>query len=209
MSLATTGVPAAKPSVSTMPKLSPPSDGATSRSALASAACLRSSETLPRARTPRGSSMSGATSSSPAPMTSSSTGTCSRSASKARSRTGRPLRSTAPPENALGGRAGERGGRRAAVGWRLDGHDVRHVDAVGDPPVAAAVEAPAGPGGGLGDGDADAQGLELAAHAERAIGDAVGDRVLRVAVERADARRDREVEGVVADGRRGRLVDVD
>ena len=40
MSLATTGVPAAKPSVSTMPKLSPPSDGATSRSALASGGVL-------------------------------------------------------------------------------------------------------------------------------------------------------------------------
>ena len=53
MSDATTGVPAANASVSTMPNDSPPSDGATRRSASRSAWRLRSSETLPSAWTPR------------------------------------------------------------------------------------------------------------------------------------------------------------
>jgi len=51
MSEATTGVPAAKASVSTMPKLSPPSEGATSRSAEASACAFSASDTLPRTLT--------------------------------------------------------------------------------------------------------------------------------------------------------------
>jgi hypothetical protein len=47
MSDATTGVPAANASVSTMPKLSPPSDGAQSTSASASTAVFSASLHLP------------------------------------------------------------------------------------------------------------------------------------------------------------------
>ena len=101
MSEATTGVPAAKASVRTMPKLSPPSDGAHSTSASASTASFSASLHLPCATTSRGSSMSGARPSSSTPTTCSVAGTCSRSASKARSRTGRPLRSTAWPMKAI------------------------------------------------------------------------------------------------------------
>ena len=95
MSDATTGVPAANASVSTIPKLSPPSDGAHSTSASSSTLCLVSSSTFPRARTPRGSSIIGDSSSSVGPITVSSVGMCSRSASNARSSSGRPFRSTA------------------------------------------------------------------------------------------------------------------
>ena len=66
----------------------------------ARAACV-SSSTLPSACTPRGSSIIGASSSSVGPITVSSVGMCSRSASKARSSSGRPLRSTAWPTNAI------------------------------------------------------------------------------------------------------------
>ena len=131
----------------------------------------------------------------------SSTATWSRSASKARSRTGSPLRSTAWPTKAR--RSGAPGGRGASAG-QLG----RHVDAVGDDPVAAAVEAPAGPRGGLGDGDAHVQALELALGAE-GVADRVGDDVLGVAVEGADERRERRVERVVAHDRSDRLVHVD
>jgi hypothetical protein len=116
MSLATTGVPAANASVSTMPKLSPPSDGAQSTSAPASARVRSASGTLPSAVTPRSSMSSGLTSSAPAPTMTSSAGRCSRSASNARTSTGRPLRSTAWPTNAM--RRGPRGSppRAPAVG---------------------------------------------------------------------------------------------
>ena len=63
MSEATTVAPEAKASVSTIPKLSPPSDGAASTSAARSSAYLVASSTLPSARTPRGSISSGASSS--------------------------------------------------------------------------------------------------------------------------------------------------
>jgi hypothetical protein len=99
MSEATTGVPAANASVSTIPKDSPPRDGAQSRSASRSARRLRSSDTLPSACTPVSSSSSPPSSSRVAPTISSRTGRCSRSASNARSSTGRPLRSTAWPTN--------------------------------------------------------------------------------------------------------------
>ena len=95
MSEATTGVPAAKASVSTMPKLSPPSDGAHSMSARSSTRRLSASLHLPSAITSRVSIISGAISSCPTPTTCSCTGMCSRSASNARSSTGSPLRSTA------------------------------------------------------------------------------------------------------------------
>ena len=52
MSDATTGVPAAKPSVRTMPNDSPPSDGAASTSAAASAARFSASPTRPSTVTP-------------------------------------------------------------------------------------------------------------------------------------------------------------
>ena len=60
MSDATTGVPAANASVSTIPNDSPPSDGAQSTWARASAARFSASSTRPSAVTPRGSASSGA-----------------------------------------------------------------------------------------------------------------------------------------------------
>ncbi len=122
-------------------------------------ACLVSSSTLPSTRTSRMSSISGESSSSEGPITVSSVGMCSRSASNARSSSGRPLRSTAWPTNtirSLSDWGRQRGERRAP---RVDVH------AVGDDSVVAAEEAPAGPGGRLGHGDPDVQAVE---HAPRA-----------------------------------------
>ena len=141
---------------------SPPSDGAHSTSASRSAALLR--RVVDAAE--RGHAVAvdeqrrqflGVE-----PMTVSSAGTSPRSASKARSSTGRPLRSTAWPTKAI--RSGSPGARRRGAGSAAVGHD----DAVGDDPVAAAVEAPAGPGGGLGDRDPDVQAVELAPRARAA-----------------------------------------
>ena len=179
---ATTGVPAAKASVSTMPKLSPPSDGAHSTSALASAARLRSSDDLAedadaavveqqRRRPPPRS----------APTISSSAGTCSRSASKARSSTGRPLRSTAWPTNTMrSGRPSARGCGRIAAGTSTP---------LGMIAVAPAEEAPAGPRRGLGHGDPRVQRVEPAPRADQVRRCCCVTRVLGVAVERPDERR--------------------
>ena len=101
MSDATTGVPAANASVSTIPKLSPPSDGAHSTSPASSSVRLVSSSTLPSTRTSRMSSIIGESSCSDGPITVSSVGMCSRSASNALSSTGSPLRSTAWPTNTI------------------------------------------------------------------------------------------------------------
>ena len=109
MSEATTGVPAANASVSTIPKDSPPSEGAHSRSAARSARSFTTSSTRPSAVMPSPSTSSGASSFSVEPITTSSAGTSRRSASKARSSTGRPLRSTAWPTNAI--RSGSPGRR--------------------------------------------------------------------------------------------------
>ncbi len=114
MSEATTGVPAAKLSVRTMPNDSPPSDGAASTSARSSAARFSSSETRPSTVTPERSSISGATSDSEAPTIVSRAGTCSRKASNARSRIGRPLRSSAWPTKTIS--SGSPGARRRASG---------------------------------------------------------------------------------------------
>ena len=100
MSEATTGVEEANASVSTIPKLSPPSEGAQRMSASPSRRHFSSSVTRPATCTPSGSSSSGATSSSVAPATVSRASTPAvRSASKARSSTGRPLRASARPTN--------------------------------------------------------------------------------------------------------------
>jgi hypothetical protein len=98
MSDATTGVPAANASVSTMPKLSPPSEGAHSRSASCRRRHFSSSVTRPSTSTPRVSSMYGATSASVGPTTVRRARTPTPcSASNARSSTGSPLRSSARP----------------------------------------------------------------------------------------------------------------
>ena len=100
MAEAITGVPAANASVSTMPKLSPESDGAQRTSAACSSAHSSSSETRPRMSIEPSSSGSGSqrlTSSSPAPITVSRAGTCSTRALKAVSRIGSPLRSSGRP----------------------------------------------------------------------------------------------------------------
>ena len=69
MSEATTGVPEANASVKTIPKLSPPSDGAHSTSVAPSRRHFSSSDTRPATSTPSGSSSSGSTSSWVAPTT--------------------------------------------------------------------------------------------------------------------------------------------
>ena len=106
MSEATTGVPAANASVSTIPNDSPPSDGAQSTCAASSAARFSASPTRPSARIPSGSSSIGASSSDSTPTMVSSAGTWRRSASKARSSTGQAL--------ALDGLADERDPQRLA-----------------------------------------------------------------------------------------------
>ncbi len=113
MSEATTGVPAANASVSTIPNDSPPSEGAQSTSAPSSTSRLRSSLTRPSASTPSASISSGASSSGSTPTTVSSAGTWRRSASNARSSTGRPLRSRGWPTNAI--RSGSPGARTGAA----------------------------------------------------------------------------------------------
>jgi hypothetical protein len=102
MSEATTGVPDANASVSTIPKLSPPSEGAHNTSVAPISSHFCSSDTRPATSTPSGSSSSGSTSSSVAPATVSRASTpAPRSASKARSSTGKPLRSSARPTNRI------------------------------------------------------------------------------------------------------------
>ena len=90
-------------------------------------------------------------------------------------------------------------GRRAAFG---------HRHAVGDDHVAAAVEAPPGPGGRLGHRDPPRQAVELAPGAQQRC-DHVRRRALGVAVERADQRGVRGGQGVPAHHGRDRLVQVD
>ena len=202
MSEAMTGVPAANASVSTMPKLSPPSDGAASTSAASSTADLVASSTLPSAVTPRGSISSGESSSAVGPITVSSQGMCSRSASKARSSRGRPLRGTAWPTNAICSVSPRRPGGGGARPGRID------ADAVGDHPVVAAEPAAAGPGGGFRDGDPDVQAVEHPPGADQ-VGDAVGQPLGRVGVERPDQRQPGPIRRDPAGQRRHRLVDVD
>src|SRR5919204_223554 len=132
MSEATTGVEEANASVSTMPKLSPPRDGATDEQELERPAAVAA------------------------------------------------------------------GGPRRA-----------QVDAVGNDPVVAAVVAPRGPGGRLGHGDPGAE-LAVQAPGPRDVrGEAVREQAGRVGMEGADRRRARRLDGVPADDRRVRLVDVD
>jgi len=89
------------------------------------------------------------------------------------------------------------------------GKSLAEVDPVGHDPVAAAIEAPRGPGGGLGDGDADVQVVHPPPRAERGR-DPVRERVLGVGVEGADERqlRNGRAERVPAEQRHDRLVDV-
>ncbi len=87
-----------------MPKLSPESEGAQRTSALPSSVQSASSESLPTAFTCSPTSGSGRkreTSSVEAPTTVSRAGTCSTSAEKAVSSTGRPLRSSARPRKRI------------------------------------------------------------------------------------------------------------
>ena len=81
-------------------------------------------------------------------------------------------------------------------------------DAVGHDPVAAAVEAAAGPGGRLGDGDADLEVVEAAAGAQE-VRDGVRHARLGIAVEGPDERRVGRRQGVPAHHRADRLVQVD
>ena len=191
----------ANASVRTMPKLSPPSEGAQSRSASPSRRHFSSSVTRPATSTPSASSSSGATSSSVAPATVRRASTpAPRSASKARSSTGRPLRPSARPMNRISSRScGRAELGRAAPRSTPFGHD----------PVAPAVEAARRPLGGLRYGD---PGVELgvdAAGADDVGGDRVGEPARGVGVERADRRRARRLRREPADHRHVRLVHVD
>ena len=106
--------PAAKASVSTIPNDSPPSDGARSTCARASAARFSSSSTRPSARhaarVGEQRRQRGLVDADDGQLR----GMCSRRASKARSSTGRPLRSTAWPTNAIS--SGSPGARRRGAG---------------------------------------------------------------------------------------------
>ena len=202
MSDATTGVPAAKPSVSTMPNDSPPSDGAASTSAACSAACFSASGDAAEDR---------------------------HALALDEQRLDLGLRRADDGQPGGHVRAqrleGAQQDRQALALDRLaDEHDLerlarhpparlghatgRQRDAVGDDPVLAAVEAPAGPGRRLRDRDPRAEAIDLAARAEQRA-DRVRDPRLGVAVERADERRVGRRQRVPADDGRDRLVQVD
>ena len=153
-----------------------------------------------------------ATSSALAPTSVSVAGTWSRSASNARSRTGKPLalnrladehdpqRARPPPP--IGGRSAARGARGPLAHRQV--HSVRHD------PVAPAEEPPSCPGRRLGHGDAHAQVVHPAPTAQRRGGDPVGQRVLGVGVKGADERQlARAAHRIPADERNDRLVEVD
>ena len=200
MSDATTGVPEANASVSTIPKLSPPSDGAQSRSAWPSRRHLSASSTRPASSTPSGSSSSGSTSPGSGPATIRRALTSApRSASKARSSTGSPLRSSARPTNRM---------RSSSWGRSGIGHGGAQVDPVGHDPVAAAVEALGGPARGLGDRDSGAQLRVEAACAEEVGREPADDPARGVGVEGRDGRDAGRLGGVPGDQRGVRLVDV-
>ena len=199
MSDATTGVPAANASVSTMPNLSPPSDGATRRSASRSAWRLRSSATLPSAWTPRRRA-----------ARRDSVGLAPTISARPGGARAAPRRRAAGPAGPCARPPGRR--RRAAAGppeaRGLRADPPRDVDAVGDHAVAAAVEAPPGPGRRLGHRDPHAQAVQPPAGA--------GDVALLCEPVRPSssgtcrrAARRRGVERVPADDRARRLVDVD
>ena len=163
MSEATTGVPAAKASVRTMPKLSPPSEGAHSTSAscrwchsslvgdaavhvdVVHAALDLGEQRLDRPRPERRRRRGGP-------------GCGWRRPAKADSSTGRPLRSSSRPTNTIRsvGRLALRAGRRHV-----------EVDPVGHHLVVAAEVALAGPAGGVRDGDPRAQLVEDPPRSER------------------------------------------
>ena len=202
MSEATTGVPAANASVRTIPNDSPPSDGAHSRSAARSARLLRGVVDAAE----RGHALA--------------LDQQRRELLGGRAdhdQLGRHLaaqRLEGAQQHgqalALDGLADERDPQRLAgrAPARRRRPALGHDDAVRDHAVAAAVEAPAGPGRGLGDRDAHVEVVELAPGAQQR-GDLVRRDRLRVAVERPHKWRVGARQGVPTDGRRDRLVDVD
>src|ERR671922_631414 len=103
MSEATTGVAHAKARVSTIPKLSPPSDGATSALALRSSSVNRSCERKPRTSIPstgvRSFAINNRTASGSAPITRNTAPVRLRISGQARSRIGRPFRPSCRPTN--------------------------------------------------------------------------------------------------------------
>ena len=154
--------PAANASVSTIPNDSPPSDGAHSTSAARSARSLarvvdaaerghalaldQQRRELLGGRADHGQLGRDLRRAAPRRRAAARAGPCAR-------RPGRRTRSA----------AARRARARAARGTPPSGSD----DAVRDHPVAAAVEAPAGPGGGLGHRDPHVQVVELAPRAEQ------------------------------------------
>ncbi len=126
---------------------------------------------------------------------------CSARASKARSRTGSPLRSSARPTNRTSRRSTA---ARLAPGAVAD----CQVDPVRDDLVRASVPAPPGPGGGLGDRDPLVQLVELALRAEH-VRDPVRTGLRRIRVEGADDGCVGERAGIPGEHRGGRLLHVD
>ena len=201
MSEATTGVPAANASVSTMPNDSPPSDGAHEEVGLAQRLALALVGDLAERVDAAVVEQHAVDLVGRRADDLSWTGRCSRSASKARSSTGSPLRSTAWPTKTSSQRLTRERVAASPAGPGLDVH------AVGDDAVAAAVEAPPGPGGRLGHRDPHAQAVQPPPGAGDVAG-VVRQPVGRVAVERADERDVGGHERVPADDRGVRLVEV-
>ena len=202
MSEATTGVPAANASVSTMPNDSPPSDGAHSRCARLSAArfslVVDAAEGGDSARLgqQRGQRLL------LDPDHGQARGLLLAQRLEGAQQHRQPL--------ALDGLADERDlerlARRAPARRGRAALGQRH--AVGDDPVVAAEEAPAGPLRGLGHRDPHPDAVHVAARAPQPR-DRVRQQVVRVGVVGGDDRREREGGRHPAGQRRHRLVQVD
>ena len=150
------------------------------------------SSTWPAISMPSGSSSSGSTSSAVGPATVSRAGTPTpRSASNARSSTGRPLRSSARPTKTI---------RRSSCGREPSGPGRGQVHPVRDDAVAAAVVALRGPLRRLGHGDARAQLGVQPPRADEARREAVREPAGRVGVERGDHRSPGGLGGVPDSG---------
>ena len=185
-----------------MPKLSPASEGAQSRSASPSWRQSTESETFPSTsmwEISSGSVRRREISSGSAPTTVSLDGTCSTRAWKAASRTGSPLRSSARPTNRSRSSSLAGFGPCGAASMSTPLGTIVYSPPNQRLPVHAAASR-----------DCDARGelVEAATRAEQGRG-VIGECLGRVGVEGADDRRAAEDHRVPADDRGEGLVDVD
>ena len=197
---ATTGVPDAKASVSTMPKLTA-ERGRTEQVGLAQQSPLSSSSTRPAISTPSGSSSSGSTSSGVAPAI----GQAGLHAGAAQGLEG--AQEHRQPLAFLG--AAHEQQPQLVVGSRRIGPGSGQVHAVGNDAIAASVEALGGPASGLGDRDPGAQLRVEAACSADVRGDVVGQEACGIRVERGHGRPRRCLSRKPGHPRRVGLVDVD